>query len=79
MLIDKIMDRIGGETYSARQFYSDARDYGFERITLAMDYGTEDDVQDALCDYIFANDYNPEICKYICTHTWLADDKESHQ
>lgn len=40
-------------------------------ISRAMDYGTEEDVKKALCDYIDNNEYNPEIKKYIRSKEWM--------
>lgn len=57
--------------YDAHRFYSDMMVYGADDITRAMDYGTEEDVRKALCDYIRRNDYNPEICDYINSREWL--------
>ena len=65
--------------YDPKRFYNKVFQYiggcGNEyayRITLAMDYGTEEDVQNELCRYIEENDYNNRICGYIRTRTWLT-------
>lgn len=62
--------------YSAQAFYTDVRRYeaDFElepQISLAMDYGTEADVKNALCQYIIRNEYNLDICKYIHSVDWI--------
>ena len=42
-------------------------------ITRAMDFGTEEDVKNALCRYIEKNEYNPLICDYIRKINWLVE------
>ena len=61
--------------YNARGFYHRVMGYGAigDAITAAMDYGTEEDVKRALCDYIDRNDYNPDIKNYINSVAWLTD------
>ena len=63
--------------YSASECYRRVREYeagfGFApEITLAMDYGTESDVKIAICNYIIANDYNPEICNFVNSVNWIS-------
>ena len=63
--------------YSPSEFYRRVREYetGFDfapEITLAMDYGTESDVKIAICNYIIANDYNPEICNFVNSVNWIS-------
>lgn len=73
MIIDLILDRKDGYRYNAHEFYGEVMEYGevgFE-ITCAMDEGTEEDVKNALCQYIDENEYNPEIKKYINSVNWL--------
>ena len=78
MIIDCILDRQDGESagkpYSAHDFYMGIMRYGkiSHGITAAMDYGTEEDVRRALCEYILTNDYNPEICQYVNSRAWLS-------
>lgn len=83
MIIDLILDRkdneelCGKDTYSAKDFYLDCMKYsaivdgGFDYITLAMDYGTENDVKKALCKYIEEGEYNPKIKEYINRKKWI--------
>ena len=82
MIIDLILDRkdneeaFGEDLYSSLDFYYEIRDYeeilGLNGdISKAMDYGTENDVKKALCDYIDKNDYNPEIKEYINSKSWI--------
>lgn len=74
MIIDCILDRQDGVTYNPRNFYFDVLGYGEigERITRAMDGGTEQDVKNALNQYILENEYNPAICEYVNGQTWLC-------
>lgn len=83
MIIDCILDRYDGEkyndfNYNAHDFYIDILGYGRigDGITAAMDYGTEDNVKNALCEYIRKNEYNPNIIKYINARTWLENTNE---
>lgn len=79
MIIDCILDRKdneeyhGHDFYRAKEFYLDVLQYGRtgDSITRAMDFGTENDVKVALCEYIIRNEYNPAICAYVCSKQWL--------
>lgn len=79
MIIDLILDRkdgvFYGDQYDAREFYTGCMRYGEIGwgIARAMDGGTEEDVKDALCQYIEKNDYNPLICDYIKAINWLGE------
>lgn len=66
--------------YNAREFYYNVMKYinvcggkYAERITEAMDYGTEQDVKDSLNQYIIDCGYNTEICNYIDSVQWLME------
>jgi len=58
MIIDLILDRKDGVPYDAEKFYSDimsyeSRDMSPDRsISAALDSGTNEDVQKALCNYV---------------------------
>ncbi len=74
--VDEIPEQLrNGYTYhyTAAAFYREIVRYGAvgHGITAAMDYGTEEDVKRALCDYIDKNEYNPEIKEYINSVNWL--------
>lgn len=78
MIIDRILDRYDDEkegyfNYNAHDFYFDVFEYGRigDSITRAMDYGTEEDVKKALCEYVIKNEYNPKICDYINSVNWI--------
>jgi hypothetical protein len=82
MIIDLILDRKGGSSYKAKEFYDNVMAYeeGTDyEISRALDGGTEEDVRKALCDYIIRNDYNPKICNYINKVTWLEDEATSKE
>lgn len=67
MIIDEILDRKAGRPYNAKAFYNYCLDYfdGLgDTITRAMDGGTNGDVQEALCGYIYVRSVN-----------WIEDDK----
>ena len=84
MIVDLILDRkdnaldgVGLEEkakYNAHDFYMACMSYGriADDITKAMDGGTEEDVQAALCKYISDNEYNPLLVAYICRLNWLC-------
>lgn len=59
--------------YSPADFYRNVVAYGDvgNGISAAMDYGTEEEVKAAICEYITLNDYNTEICDYVRSVDWL--------
>lgn len=77
MIIDLILDRKDGKHYNARDFYFDVLRYRTvfpelsDPITYAMDEMEEQDVKNALCNYIDICEYNPEIKNYINSVNWL--------
>ena len=77
MIIDSILDRKDGEPYDAKKFYLDIMGYAetwpdlADPITRAMDGGTNEDVRNALCDYIVSQGYNPSICDYVNSVEWI--------
>lgn len=79
MIVDMILDRQDGFEYNAHDFYCYCMEesqyfHGIgDKITLAMDYGTERAVKQALCDYINEQGYNERICDYINSVNWLED------
>ena len=81
MIIDLILDRKDGEPYNPKDFYTNVLAYEdvfkFEpTISKAMDYGEEEDVKRALCDYINRQNYNPSICDYINSVNWLTSSRK---
>lgn len=77
MVIDLILDRKAGKQYNAHDFYMDCMGYGkiAFKITEAMDYGTNEDVQKALAYYILDNGYNTKIIDYIYSVKWLDNEE----
>lgn len=84
MVIDCILDRYDddkdgfAENYNPHDFYIAMLRYTDmcgEPISRAMDYGTEEDVQNALCQYIDEQGYNPNIKDYIKSVTWISRDR----
>lgn len=76
MITDLILDRKEGSRYNPHDFYmyiGTSPLYGglSNPICYAMDYGTNKDVQNALCDYIAKGNYNPEIKHYIRSVNWI--------
>lgn len=82
MIIDLILDRkyneetTGYDSYDPYEFYREVMSYEsiFELprdISSALDYGTEDDVRNALCKYIDDQQYDPDIKNYVNSKTWL--------
>lgn len=78
MLIDTICERreaeVAGMPYHAIDLYCSALDTHRHDVSSAMDYGTEDDVRNALCAYIDRNGYSPDLKTYIRSRVWLTDD-----
>lgn len=73
-------EEIQNGVYNAHEFYYNVFAYqggcgGYyaERITRAMDCGTDDDVKAELCRYIIENEYNPEICKFVNSRKWIEE------
>ena len=81
MVIDAILDRKDGVPYNPADFYryamgeSEVFDGMFDGLTRAMDFGTNEDVQKELNNYIISQGYNPEICDYVNSVDWLHADK----
>ena len=87
MIIDLILDRSGlfdkncQNPYDPQQFAEEVREYAetFDddptqrAIVQALESGCEQRVRHALCGYVLANGYAPEICDYINSVGWLPD------
>lgn len=85
MIVDLILDRkdkafdarVGLDekslNYNAHDFYMACMGYGrlADDITRAMDFGEEEHVKKALCQYIERQEYNPVISDYIQKLDWL--------
>lgn len=81
MIIDLILDRKDGVEYNPHEFYNKVRKYESynmsslpdNTISIAMDYGTNEDVKKVLCEYIIEGGYNPKICDYINSQQWIKN------
>lgn len=77
MIIDLILDRKDGVEYDPREFYNEVMGYRdtfpelADPITMAMDEGNEEDVRNALKDYIDKAGYNSTLKDYIDSEDWL--------
>lgn len=76
MIIDLILDRKDGLEYKPEQFYKRCLSYeqtfNFHfSVTDAMNERIEQKVKHCLCEYIFSQGYNPELCDYINSVNWL--------
>lgn len=76
MIIDLILDRKDGLAYNPISFYNSCKRYeksfGFHfSISRAMEGGVEQKVKHLLCEYIFSQGYNPEICDYVNSVNWM--------
>ena len=88
MIIDLILDRrddemrgiemCGINPYDPAEFYRECMQYSAvfdgigDEITRAMDFGTEDDVRDAICNYIVLNGYNVRLFSYVRSRNWIS-------
>ena len=78
MIIDLILDRKDGVEYDPHKFfgmiceYEDNFGWTDHKISNAMESGNEQDVKRELCSYVINNGYNPEICNYINSVSWLT-------
>lgn len=77
MIIDLILDRKDGVEYDPREFYNEVMGYRdtfpelADPITMAMDEGNEEDVRNALKDYIDKAGYPAKLKDYIDSEDWL--------
>ena len=84
MIIDLILDRKDGSSYSPKEFRRRVAEYGetwpeiSAPILEALDNGTDGTIKAALCQYVIGNEYNPEICNYICSVPWQDQADASH-
>lgn len=73
MIIDLILERKDGEPYNPEQFYRDVSEYGDIGwdIARALDAGTENQVKQALCQYIDNQGYSEHIKDFVNSANWL--------
>lgn len=77
MIIDLILDRRDGDTYNPKDLYDYAVRANADEIASAMDGGSNEDIQQALCDYVVSSQYDVEggdIYNYILSVNWLDND-----
>lgn len=74
MIIDLILDKRDGEKVELSDIYNQAMIWEMDYISRALDSGDENDIKNALCDYIDNNNYNPQIKDFIIKTTWLEED-----
>lgn len=76
MLIDVILDRRDGVEYDPRELYSYLQEEGevfpfYWDYARIMDEGTEEEMREALCEYVRQHGYRSELCEYIRSMEWL--------
>ncbi len=77
MIIDLILDRRAGCAFDPVSFAFEISDYNevfpelAAPILSALSSHVEQKVKHALCGYVFAAGYPPEICDYINSVNWL--------
>jgi hypothetical protein len=77
MIIDLILNRKDGKDYNPKEFYNDIMKYYeifpeiVEPIANALDNGTENQIKQALRDYIKNWNYSELISDYITSQKWL--------
>lgn len=77
MLIDLILDRRDGCPYDPVLFAFSVNDYNavFPElcgpVLAALSSHDDSKIKAALCAYVVAGGYNPEICKYINSVSWV--------
>ena len=76
MIIDEILDfkyfKENNQRYEPdmKYIYDEAMFFEFDYISKALDYGTNEDIQKALCRYIDDNNYNPAVKDFINSINW---------
>jgi hypothetical protein len=76
MIIDCILDAVDFDEYSAKEFYDYLTGYysrsnESDAIANALDSGTNEDIQEAICQYIDANGFNSDIKIKVKSFDWL--------
>lgn len=80
MIIDLLLDRYDGEPYNATKFYHNVREYenelGIDYISIALDYGNNNDVIHALKRYLKDYGYNmqPGFISWLCGQKWIDEE-----
>lgn len=79
MIIDLILDRKAGDRYTQDEchyLYDEAQFFGFDGIVSAFDFGSEQDVQEKLCDYCkeyMQGEALNDLCEFIKSVNWKTN------
>ena len=76
MIIDCILDAVDFGDYDPKEFYDYLTEYysksvQSKAIARALDSGTNEDIQEAICQYIDANGFNSDIKAKVKSFDWL--------
>ena len=76
MIIDCILDAVDFGDYDPKEFYDYLTEYysksvQSKAIARALDSGTNEEIQDAICQYIDANGFNADIKIKVKSFNWL--------
>lgn len=76
MIIDCILDALDFGEYDPKEFYGYLTEYYSKSvyskaIARALDSGTNEDIQEAICQYINANGFNADIKIKVKSFNWL--------
>lgn len=76
MIIDCILDAVDFGEYNPKEFYDYLTEYYSnsvysKAIARALDSGTNEDIQEAICQYIDANGFNTDIKIKVKSFNWL--------
>lgn len=82
MIIDKILDRKESDSYNWYDFkdiYDYAVGFGFDKLARACDLGNNEDVAEALVEYMIENDYvsdneaSKELIDWVRNQQWVVE------
>ena len=76
MIIDCILDAVDFGDYNPKEFYDYLTEYysksvQSKAIARALDSGTNEDIQEAICHNIYANGFNSDIKLKLKSFNWL--------
>lgn len=91
-LFDAVLDRVDGEPYDPREFYHYINGFAaiggynnYERVAHEMDEGEEEDVQEAIIDYLRGSieddggdpngDNANQLYDFVRNSTWITNDR----
>ena len=78
MIIDCILDAVDFGDYNPKEFYDYLTEYYSnsdysKAIARALDSGTNEDIQEAICQYIDANGFSFDIKEKVKSFNWLEN------